>query len=144
MNRLKELSDIRRLPDEGLLFGVCAGLAEFYGWRVRTVRFVVAVLALILNWPIIIAYVIAVFLLPTPEEQEDLEHRQRHAKRQSRGRRARRRSARPDDAAAKGPLYTGNLRDRYATIEKRMRRVEAYLHGSEYELRSAFRDLEHG
>lgn len=137
MNRLKELSEVRRLPDEGILFGVCAGLADYYGWRRRTVRFVVAVLALIVNWPVILAYVAAIFLLPTPEEVEE---EVRHPKT---GRRAPRASRGPDGQGS-APLYSGNLRDRYAKIEQRMRRVEAYLHGHEYQLRSAFRDLEQG
>lgn len=122
MTILKELSEISRDPDRGVLFGVCAGLAEFYGWNLRKTRIIAFVLMLIFNGPIILAYLAAALLLPTRQQTE----RQQAA----------------DSSRQDKPQYRGPLKQRYAEIEKRMRRVEAYLHGQEYQLRSAFRDLE--
>ena len=131
MSIIKELSEIRRDPDNGILFGVCAGLADYYGWRRRTTRLVVALLALFVNWPIILGYAIAVFVFPKVDEKLPTPKRNRS------------KSAAPEDPPAR-PRYSGPLRERYARIERRMRRVEAYLHGNERQLRSAFRDLETG
>lgn len=129
MNLFKSLSELTRDTDRGLLFGVCAGLARYYGWRVRTVRFAVVLLAFLLNWPVILAYVIAVFVIPSDEEREEegVVPPSQRSRTQS---------------ASDQPLYQGELRDRYARIDTRMQRIEAYLHGSEYQLRTAFRDLE--
>ena len=126
MSVFKQLSEISRDPDHGVLFGVCAGLSNYYGWSVRKTRFVAFLLLLVVNWPIIFAYIAAIFLLPTVQESQ-----QAQVEAQA--------SAPPK---TERPKYSGPLRERYAVIEKRMRRVEAYLHGQEYQLRSAFRDLE--
>lgn len=131
MSIFKELSEIRRDPDNGLLFGVCAGLADYYGWRRRTTRLVVFLLAFFINWPIILAYAIAVFAFPTVDEKLPTPKRGQKAMHADQGEPAR-------------PRYNGPLRERYARIERRMRRVEAYLHGNEHQLRAAFRDLETG
>ncbi len=131
MSIFKELSEIRRDPDNGILFGVCAGLADYYGWRRRTTRLVVALLALFVNWPIILAYAIAVFVFPTVDEKRPTPKRKAAQ------------SAQPGGEPPR-PRYSGPLRERYARIERRMRRVEAYLHGNEHQLRAAFRDLETG
>ncbi len=132
MSIFKELSEIRRDPDNGILFGVCAGLADYYGWRRRTTRLVVFLLAFFINWPIILAYAIAVFVFPTVDEKLPTPKRGQGATKQA------------TDAEPARPRYNGPLRERYARIERRMRRVEAYLHGNEHQLRAAFRDLETG
>ena len=129
MNLFKSLSELTRDTDRGLLFGVCAGLARYYGWRVRNVRFAVVLLAFLLNWPVILAYVIAVFVIPSDEEREETGVVPPSQRAQA-------------QAAPERPLYQGDLKDRFARIDTRMQRVEAYLHGSEYQLRTAFRDLE--
>lgn len=55
---------VHRDPEHGLLLGVCAGLAETFGWRAASVR-VVALLALIFfTVPTALVYVIAGVLLP--------------------------------------------------------------------------------
>ena len=49
--------------ENGLILGVCAGLAEFLDVRTLGVR-VIAVIALVLMfWPVVLAYVTAGFLL---------------------------------------------------------------------------------
>ena len=127
MTLFKQLSEISRDPDNGLLFGVCSGMAQYYGWRVRTTRIVVFLLGLFVNWPIFLAYAVAVFVFPTVDEVAATQAKAdatNNVRKPARNR------------------YTGPLRERYALIEKRMRRVEAYLHGNEHQLRAAFKDLE--
>lgn len=124
MTILKEMSEITRDPDRGVLFGVCAGLSNYYGWSVRKTRLVAFVLLLIFNGPIVLAYLAAVILVPTVDQREEKPSGKAYPEAQGK------------------PQYRGPLKQRYAQIEKRMRRVEAYLHGQEYQLRSAFRDLE--
>ena len=55
---------LHRDPEHGLLMGVCAGIAETFGWPVSSVR-VVALLALIFfTIPVALVYVVAGVLLP--------------------------------------------------------------------------------
>ncbi len=131
MKRLRHLSELYRLPDDGIICGVCAGLAAYYGWRVRTVRFLVFLMALLVTWPVVLGYLAACFLLPSLDEEQKAPTAPRA------------RAAQPEAGTTKPP-YSGPLRERYEKIESRMRRVEAYLHGHEYQLRTAFRDLERG
>lgn len=130
MTLWKQLSQLYRLPERGWLFGVCAGLAAFYGWRARTLRFVLVAAVLFGGWPFLLAYLVAVFLLPTREEIDDCEDRRPPVSESGGKERA--------DGAYEEP----ELGRRYARIEQRMRQIEAHLHGEEYRLRTAFRDLE--
>lgn len=55
---------LHRDPEHGLLMGVCAGIAETFGWRASTVR-VVALLALVFfTVPTALVYGVAGVLLP--------------------------------------------------------------------------------
>ena len=75
---------VHRDPENGLLLGVCAGLAETFGWRAASVR-VVALLALIFfTVPTALVYVVAGVLLPRkrltyygPEERDLWSRRRR-------------------------------------------------------------------
>lgn len=62
-NQGNRLRGLYRDRENGWLFGVCAGLAEFLDFRVSSVRLVVAVLALLSFWLVAFVYVAAVFLL---------------------------------------------------------------------------------
>lgn len=57
------LRGLYRDRENGWLFGVCAGLAEFLNFKVGPVRIVVAVSLLLFFWPVVLAYLAAVFLL---------------------------------------------------------------------------------
>lgn len=126
MTAWQKISKLYRKPDDAMLFGVCAGIAEHYGWRRRVVRVVTVILALMVTWPVILCYFLAALLLPTDDEAREMPNPTRGEEPPSR------------------PVYSGGLRQRFERIEARTRRVEAYLHGHEYQLRSAFRDLEAG
>lgn len=57
------LRGLYRDRENGWLFGVCAGLADFLNFRIGPVRIVVAVSLLLFFWPTVLAYLAAVFLL---------------------------------------------------------------------------------
>lgn len=57
------LRGLHRDRENGWIFGVCAGLAEFLNFRVAAVRLVVAVSVLLFFWPVVIAYIAATFLI---------------------------------------------------------------------------------
>jgi phage shock protein PspC (stress-responsive transcriptional regulator) len=44
--KLKNIKNLRRIPEKGIIAGVAAGIAYFFGWPLWIVRLVLAVLIL--------------------------------------------------------------------------------------------------
>ena len=59
----RSLRGLYRDRENGWIFGVCAGLAEFLNFRVGAVRIIVFVCLLVFFWPTVLAYLAAVFLI---------------------------------------------------------------------------------
>jgi phage shock protein C len=53
-----------RDPVHGRLFGVCAGLADYFGVDVRLVRAGTILAGIVFNWFTVIAYAVLAFYLP--------------------------------------------------------------------------------
>ena len=116
-----------RDPFNGKLMGVCAGIADYFGFDVWPVRFA-AILALIFfTLPTIIAYLLAGALLDrkpadmyaTGEEEElwrDIRNR-------------------PGQT-------TRDARVRFHDLERRLRQIEAYVTSKEFNLNREIRDLD--
>jgi phage shock protein C len=58
------LRGFRRDRENGLFFGVCAGLADRFGWPLLTVRLLAATGLLVLTLPTAVVYLMAGLLLP--------------------------------------------------------------------------------
>ena len=116
-----------RDPFNGKLMGVCAGIADYFGFDVWPVRFA-AVLALIFfTLPTIIAYLLAGALLDrkpadmyATSEEEDLWRGIRN---------------RPGQTAR-------DARVRFHEMERRLRQIEAYVTSKEFNLNREIRDLD--
>ncbi len=57
------LRGLYRDRENGWIFGVCAGLAEFLNFNVGPVRIAAVVCLLLFFWPVVLAYVAATLLL---------------------------------------------------------------------------------
>lgn len=57
------LRGMYRDRENGWIFGVCAGLADFFNFRTGAVRVVVGLSLLLFFWPTVLLYFAAVFLL---------------------------------------------------------------------------------
>lgn len=57
------LRGLYRDRENGWIFGVCAGLAEFLNFRVSAVRIIAFVSLLLFFWPVVIAYLVATLLI---------------------------------------------------------------------------------
>lgn len=55
---------LRRLPKQGMIAGVCAGLAEYFEIDVTLVRLVFILLAVVTGGGMIIAYIIMALVIP--------------------------------------------------------------------------------
>lgn len=60
-----------RSPRDGIVFGICAGVADYLRADPVFVRLVLLVLAFFSNfWPVVLAYAIAAFLMPVDPAQD--------------------------------------------------------------------------
>ena len=117
-----------RDPRHGKLMGVCAGLADYFGWDVRFIR-ILAIIALVwFNVLALIAYFALGFILPAkPDTLYDWDTDEEYW-------RSVRRSA------------AGTFRDvrhRFRELDMTLQDVEGYVTSSRYDLDRQFRDLEH-
>lgn len=114
-----------RNSDKAKLGGVCAGLADYFGFNLKVTR-LLAVIAFFLAMPITIAtYLAVVFLVPVapgrPSETVDPEFRQ---------------------ALRSSPTQTvNNVRRRYQSLDRRLARLEKYVTSSRYTLDKEFKNL---
>ncbi|MGH8158777.1 MAG: envelope stress response membrane protein PspC [Rhodanobacter sp.] len=117
-----------RDPRHGKLIGVCAGVADYFGWNVTTIR-ILAIIALFwFNGLAVIAYLILGCMLPTkPDTLYDGDADEEYW-------RSMRRSA--DDTFL-------DVRHRFRELDMKLQHMEGYVTSSRYELDRQFRDLEH-
>ncbi len=120
-------NEMYRVPQRGMIFGVCYGVAHYMGWNARLFRLAVFIAFLMFSWPVLLLYLAAAYVLParrlpgrgrTPERADE------------------------DPPAADPVPRPGRARDRFRAIDTRLAKVEAYLHSEEYGLRQQFRELE--
>lgn len=65
-----EPKKLYRLPKQGKIAGVAAGLAEYFAIDVTLMRILFVVAAVITEGLAILAYIIAIFVMPTPESDD--------------------------------------------------------------------------
>ena len=114
-----------RNADKAMLGGVCAGLADYFGFNLRVTR-VLAFIAFLMAMPFsVFVYLAAVVLVPArsagPERAVDPAFRQ--AMRASPGKAA------------------GDVRRRFHALDRRLARLEKYVTSSRYQLDREFERL---
>lgn len=57
------LRGLYRDRENGWIFGVCAGLAEYLNFRVAAVRLIAFISLLLFFWPAVVVYLAATFLI---------------------------------------------------------------------------------
>jgi len=115
-----------RDSEHGKLFGVCAGVADYFGFRRGAVRFAVIVLSLFMPMTILI-YLAMAFLLPRKPEEMYKDKQEEQMWR---------------DIRVEPATTFGRVRHRFRELEARLQRVERYVTSSRFKLDRDFRDLE--
>ena len=149
-NRHVRISENRlyRIPSRGRIAGVCAGLAVYFGVRRWMVRCVAITGLLFMPQLIIIAYLLAAVFLPTDTKiaaenhelaersDEDFEVQKEYTKQRE-----------FDDALNKDGgsatldqrrIRVRKARERLKTIDERIRKLEAYVTSSRFNLDQEF------
>lgn len=122
-SRMNRLYRNRR---KGMVFGVCAGLAEYFGVDVSIVRVLVVIGAIIFTPMFVVAYLLLGVLLPTKPEiataGDELDPLQQRIR------------AEPHDAL-------GSVRHRFRELDGRLQRLEKYVTSQRYKLDKEFEQL---
>lgn len=118
-----------RDSDRAVLGGVCAGLAKYLGFNLKVTRFL-AVIAFLCAMPFaVIAYLAAVFIIPSSTKAYD----------GARYEEIRKEELREEIRRAKPTI--SEVRKRYESMDERLARIERYVTSSRYELDEEFRRL---
>lgn len=115
-----------RSRDRAMVAGVCAGLADYFGFNLKVTR-ILAVISLFMAMPVtLLVYFGAVFLIPAtpvannePQYDEDFRKAVRAAPRQT----------------------LGDVRRRFQTLDSRLARLERYVTSPRFDLDQEFRKL---
>jgi phage shock protein C len=115
-----------RSADQAILGGVCAGVADYFGFNLRVTR-ILTVIAFFMATPMtVIVYIAIVLLVPATSlkgraEQVDPDFRK---------------------ALRSSPTQTmGDLRSRFKSLDRRLARLEKYVTSSRYQLDREFQNL---
>ncbi len=115
-----------RSADKAILGGVCAGVADYFGFNLRATR-ILTVIAFFMAMPMtVIAYIAIVLLVPATSltrraEQVDPDFRK---------------------ALRSSPTQTmSDVRSRFKSLDRRLARLEKYVTSSRYQLDREFQKL---
>ncbi|MDA0678859.1 MAG: envelope stress response membrane protein PspC [Proteobacteria bacterium] len=115
-----------RNADRAMVAGVCAGLADYFGFNLKATR-CLAVLSLLMAMPVtLLAYFATVFLVPSAPDarrQSGVDAGFRQALRASPGK------------------TLGDVKRRFQSLDSRLARLERYVTSSKFELDQEFRKL---
>ena len=115
-----------RNADRAMVAGVCAGIADYFGFNLRATR-CLAFLSLLMAMPVtLVIYFAIVFLVPSAPD----------AARQSRVDRDFRQALRSS------PVRTlGDVKRRYQSLDSRLARLERYVTSPKFDLDQEIRNL---
>lgn len=119
------LKGFRRIPQRGVIAGVCAGIAEYFDWNVRLLRAAIVIIAVFTAvFPFVVAYLVLWYVMDPLSPSEA--------------------AASPGEPGAPParPTPMSEIKDRFARLDERLRQVEECVTDREFELRREFRKLE--
>jgi len=119
-------SRLYRNTQRGKIFGVCAGLADYFGASVFIVRIIAVIALFLFTMPTLVCYFLAALLINKAPEYAYESDDEKEFWRQVR--------LKPSESLSR-------LRHRYREQEQRIRNMEAFVTSSEAKLHRAFRDL---
>ena len=130
-SRRRSRRRLYRSTNQRWLFGVCGGVAEYYGIEVLIVRLIVLGGLFFLTTPTLITYVVAAFIIKKePSGELPSERPERVAARTRQGH-APQANAPQEDSAGR---QLREVRSSFERVEQRLRRIEGHVTSDSYEL----------
>ncbi len=120
-----------RDTDRAVLGGVCAGLSTYLGFNLKVTRFL-CVIAFLCAFPFaVVAYLLAVLLIPASSTPAHLRDEVKDELRKE--------ALREEILRARPTV--DEVRERYKSMEERLAKIEKYVTSSRYELDEKLRRL---
>ena len=131
--RARNFSGLRRIPQRGVIAGVCAGIADYFDWNVRLLRAVLVIAFLFSGaFPLVIVYCVLWYVMDPVEDGESPS------------------SSRNYGGDGGGPTDPGpgrrptmaEVQVRFERLDNRLRDIEECVTDKEFELRRELKKLE--
>jgi phage shock protein C len=130
---------MQRYPEDGWIAGVCAGIADYFGWKVQIVRLIAALLLVFTAfWLVFIIYCVLWYVMDPGSLQDP--------------KRPNYRTPAPDPMAPTSPTTASTgarpaanmseLKARFAKLEARLGNMEECVTSKDFELRRELKRLE--
>lgn len=132
-----------RDTDRGVVAGVCAGIADYFGFRLCAVR-AIFIVALFVAFPFaVLTYLAIVLLVPAESSRYEyvVEREVIHRRRRRRMSRRERRRAEAEAEEQERVRKAEQVKERYRSLDDRLARIEKYVTSSRYDLDREFRNL---
>lgn len=137
-----------RDPENGPLFGVCTGIAQYLGVEAWIIRLICVVGVFCIGWIVIPAYILAIFIMDTRPDGYEVPPQYNNRFRKSYKRRKYVRSKKKDKKAEdefEQPnsfhWRMNGVRREINKMEKKLERMETYITSGRYELFKEFENL---
>jgi phage shock protein C len=127
--RARNFSGLRRIPERGWIAGVCAGIAEYFGWNVKLLRVALVVSVILGAGAMIVVYLILWYVMD-PVEPADYSPAAGHEGGSS-----------PGPGGPRRPSMA-EVTARFERLDQRLRGIEECVTDKEFELRRELKKLE--
>ena len=130
--RSRSFTGLRRIPERGVVAGVCAGIAEYFGWNVKLLRVALVVSVLLGAGAMIVVYLILWYVMD-PIDADTAAGGHSDA------------GGHPGPGGNGGGMRRPTLAEvqaRFERLDARLRGVEECVTDKEFELRRELKKLE--
>ena len=127
--RSRNFSGLRRIPERGVVAGVCAGIAEYFGWSVKLLRAACVIGVVLGAGAIIVVYAILWYVMDPVEPSRATAYG----------------SGAGEGAAAPDPMRRPTMAEvqaRFERLDQRLRSIEECVTDKEFDLRRELKKLE--
>ena len=130
-----------RDADRAILGGVCAGIANYFGFNLRVTRILFIIACCVATPFAVIAYIAIVFLVPAESSRYEYVTEREIRRTVRRNKRRMTRKERQQAAAEEQAQAAAVIKERYSSLDDRLARIEKYVTSSRYDLDREFRNL---
>ncbi|MCY3884891.1 MAG: PspC domain-containing protein [Gammaproteobacteria bacterium] len=135
-----------RDPDNGPLFGVCTGIAQYLGVEAWIIRLICVVGVFCIGWVVIPAYILAIFIMDRrPDGFEDPpQYNNRYRKSRKKRTYVRTKNEKVDEEFERPNSFNWRMnvvRREINKMDKKLQRMESYITSGRYELFKEFENL---
>ena len=129
--RTRNFRGLRRIPQRGIIAGVCAGIADYFDWNLKLLRAVLVIGFLFTGaFPIVIVYCVLWYVMDPVEGDLPADRSSSGGDPYS-----------PGSGGARRPSMA-EVQYRFERLDNRLREIEECVTDKEFELRREFKKLE--